>query len=70
MSHKKRMFPGRDLHHLSHNVVLNHIGAGADPYEDPPAMRYDESRNANPLTAPYKSAPNNGGSVSIILIDL
>lgn len=41
-------------------MVFNHIGAGIDPYEDPPAMRYDESRNVNQFTAAYKSAPNQG----------
>ena len=37
LSNKKRMFPGRDLHHLSHNVVLNQITGGHDPYNNPTA---------------------------------
>ncbi len=37
-------------------MVLNHINGG-NPYEEPPAFRYDESRNAVNKFAYNKSAP-------------
>lgn len=70
LSHKKRMFPGRDLHHLSHKMVFNHIGSGIDPYDDPPAMRYDESRNVNQFNAAYKSAPNHAQGVGVRILHI